>query len=114
MIPTSKLKEYIAYARDNCKPKITQEAGQLLLESYIEMRKVGTRQKTITATPRQLESFIRLSEALAKMQLKDFVEIEHVTEAVRLVKNALRSSFIDKNGMLDLDTMYTGMDNIVS
>ncbi len=29
--------------------------------------------RTITATPRQLESLIRLSEALAKMELKDEV-----------------------------------------
>lgn len=72
------------------------------------MRRIGAMQRTITATPRQLESFIRLSEALAKMQLKETVEVDHVNEAVRLVKSALRSSFIDKNGRMDLDTMYTG------
>lgn len=89
---------------------ITREAGELLLKEYIEMRRIGAMQKTITATPRQLESFIRLSEALAKMQLKETVGFEHVNEAVRLVKSALRSSFIDKNGRMDLDTMYTGKE----
>ncbi|GMH36339.1 hypothetical protein BSKO_04207 [Bryopsis sp. KO-2023] len=111
VIPTAKLREYIAYARERCKPVLTREAGELLMEEYIQMRALGARNrhKTITATPRQLESFIRLSEALAKMQLKSVVEKEHVVEAVRLVKTALRSSFIDKNGMIDLDTIYTGV-----
>jgi DNA replication licensing factor MCM4 len=42
------------------------------------MRKQGVSRNTITATPRQLESLIRLSEALAKMELKDKVTAEHV------------------------------------
>ena len=37
-------------------------------------------QRTISATARQLESLIRLSEALAKMELNDIVEERHVIE----------------------------------
>lgn len=37
------------------------------------MRKVGNIRNTITATPRQLESLIRLSEAHARMRLSKFV-----------------------------------------
>jgi len=53
------------------------------------MRSLGNSKKTITATPRQLESMIRISEALAKMRLSDFVEKRDVEEAVRLIKHAL-------------------------
>jgi len=42
------------------------------------MRKVGASTKTITATPRQLESLIRLSEAFAKMKLCETVKEEDV------------------------------------
>lgn len=37
--------------------------------AYADMRRMGANTKTITATPRQLESLIRLSEAFAKMKL---------------------------------------------
>jgi len=40
---------------------------------------------TITATPRQLESLIRLSEALAKMEFNENVLVDHVREAIRLM-----------------------------
>ena len=41
---------------------------------YSKMRSMGVNKKTITATPRQLESLIRISEALAKMRLSNEVE----------------------------------------
>lgn len=37
------------------------------------MRQLGNNKKIITATPRQLESLIRLSEAFAKMKLSNEV-----------------------------------------
>lgn len=42
--------------------------------------------QTITATPRQLESMIRISEALARMRLSSTVLAADVEEAVRLMK----------------------------
>ena len=53
------------------------------------MRNRGNTTKTITATPRQLESMIRISEALAKMRLSKKVEKRDVEEAVRLINHAL-------------------------
>jgi len=54
------------------KPTITEEAGEELVKQYVEMRKLGddvrASEKRITATTRQLESMIRLSEAHAKMR----------------------------------------------
>lgn len=44
----------------------------------MEMRQLGTNKKTITATPRQLESLIRLSEAFAKMRLSGVVQTDDV------------------------------------
>ena len=45
--------------------------------------------KTITATTRQLESLIRLAQALAKMRLSDAVLPADVDEAIRLMKVSL-------------------------
>jgi|JI10StandDraft_1071094.scaffolds.fasta_scaffold558614_1 DNA replication licensing factor MCM4 len=57
---------------------------------YVAMRRLGGNKKTITATPRQLESLVRLSEALAKMRLASVVERSDVIEAARLVRVALQ------------------------
>lgn len=54
------------------------------------MRAMGNSKKTITATPRQLESMIRIAESIAKMRLSETVEKRDVEEAVRLIKAAMQ------------------------
>lgn len=49
--------------------QISEPAVRSLIKGYLDMRNmVGRGTKTISATPRQLESLIRLSEGLAKMR----------------------------------------------
>ena len=50
------------------------------------------KKSTIPITVRQLEAIVRVSEALAKMQLSADVTIEHVKEAVRLFKSSTLSA----------------------
>ena len=69
-IPTLTQKEfmeYISWSRRHIQPKISNDAAEKLIEGYVEMRSLGrlksgngSGRKTITATPRQLESLIRL------------------------------------------------------
>jgi len=54
------------------------------------MRSIGNSKKTITATPRQLESTIRLAEAIAKMRLSETIEKKDIDEAVRLIRAAMQ------------------------
>ncbi len=86
VIPLEKLRDFIAFARARCQPELTDEAGQDLVNAYQTMRHQGIGRNCITATPRQLESMIRLSEALARMRLSPIVERHDVAEAVRLMK----------------------------
>lgn len=52
-----------------CRLQISEPAVRSLIKGYLDMRNmVGRGTKTISATPRQLESLIRLSEGLAKMR----------------------------------------------
>lgn len=53
------------------------------------MRNIGNNKKTITATARQLESLIRISESIARMELSNKVEKRHIEEAVRLINTAM-------------------------
>jgi DNA replication licensing factor MCM4 len=77
------LKDYIAYAKAYVQPRISETAGQALIEAYVEMRKVGSGRGQISAYPRQLESLIRLAEAHARMRLSNTVEVNDVQEARR-------------------------------
>ena len=73
------------------KPTIGEEAAVQLREEYLQMRAQGAKAamaNVVTATPRQLESMIRLSEALAKMRLASTVTVEDVKEAARLINVA--------------------------
>jgi DNA replication licensing factor MCM4 len=66
------------------------------------MRKVGedirTQERRITATTRQLESMIRLSEAHARMRFSERVEMQDVKEAFRLIRDAIRESAVSLRG----------------
>jgi DNA replication licensing factor MCM4 len=58
-------------------PKLSDRAAARLTECYLEMRRAGSGSsgnKTVSATPRQLESLIRISEAFAKMKLSNYVD----------------------------------------
>eukprot|EP00126_Sphaerothecum_destruens_P009742 Sdes_comp20576_c0_seq1m15477 len=103
------LTQYISYARKNIHPQLGEEAVRDLVDAYVEMRQIGGNRKTITATPRQLESLIRISEALAKMRFSCIVERADVAEAVRLVKAALRTSATNpQTGQIDMGLITVG------
>ncbi|ODV89166.1 hypothetical protein CANCADRAFT_134438 [Tortispora caseinolytica NRRL Y-17796] len=113
VLPTEFLTQYVAYARQYCHPVITAEAKDLLVKSYVDLRKLGedpnSSEKRITATTRQLESMIRLSEAHARMRLSSEVEIEDVKEAVRLIRSAIKDYATDpRTGRIDMDMVQTG------
>ena len=78
------------------------------------MRKAGedprSNEKRITATTRQLESMIRLSEAHARMRLSPFVELDDVKEAYRLMREAINTSARDPTtGEIDMGLLDTGI-----
>ena len=96
-ISINDLKRYIAYARMNCTPKLTEESAKVLQNYYIEDRKKYNENKTkkgndIPVTVRQLEAIIRLSEAIAKMSLSSVVNRKDVDEAHRLFQISTMSA----------------------
>lgn len=116
---TQLLKDYIDYAREHIHPRLSDEATEELLNSYLELRNPpggnvgnnGTR--TISATPRQLESLIRTSEALAKMKYSSVVSRADAKEAVRLLKVATQAAATDpRTGRIDMDMINTGRTEV--
>ncbi|KAF2227870.1 MCM2/3/5 family-domain-containing protein [Elsinoe ampelina] len=113
ILPVDFLTAYISYARSNIQPRIGAAAADALVTHYVAMRALGTdvsaSEKRITATTRQLESMIRLSEAHAKMRLSERVEESDVLEAVRLIKAALKQAATDaRTGLIDMSLLTEG------
>ncbi|KAL7458005.1 hypothetical protein ACHAWC_009531 [Mediolabrus comicus] len=112
------LRDYIAYARENIHPELSDLASRELISAYIEMRRGGSggnggRGRTISATPRQLESLIRLSESLARMRYSRVVTRTDVREAVRLMKVATQAAATDpRTGRIDMDMITTGRSTL--
>eukprot|EP00727_Mastigamoeba_balamuthi_P001078 m51a1_g10968 putative mis5 protein (1716) ;mRNA; r:253454-262202 len=85
------LRLYIRYAR-SLRPMITPEAAKLLAQHYKKLRDndaYGAGRNSYRITVRQLESMIRLSEALARLNLDTQVKPEYVDEAARLLKKSI-------------------------
>merc|ERR1719198_1097794 len=103
-------RRYVSFARNWVFPRITKETGDKLIEAYTELRNQGSSREAITATPRILESLIRLSESLAKMELSEEVRAQDVAEAVRLIKAATYAAAIDpETGLIDMEQLIAGM-----
>ena len=102
------LTAYISEAR-KLNPKISDNVVNELINNYLKMRENGGK-NTISATPRQLESLIRLSEARARLRFSPFVEKEDVEEAVNLIKVATQQAATDPvTGVIDMDMLQTGI-----
>lgn len=99
------LRKYIAYARKNINPELTDEANTVLKEFYVSTRNSNTEEEgPVPITARQLEAIIRLAEASAKLKLKDKVEREDAERAVKLQLACLRKIGVDpETGEIDID-----------
>lgn len=91
---TEQLQRYIRFAR-TFKPEFTPEAQALLVEKYKELRaedaQGGIGRNSYRITVRQLESMIRLSEAIAKANCVDDVTPNFVREAFSLLRQSIIS-----------------------
>lgn len=88
---TGQLQRYIRAAR-KINPTILPESRTLLVESYKQLRQAdstGGARASYRITVRQLESLIRLSEALARLHLDNCIRPNYVREAVRLLKKSI-------------------------
>lgn len=89
---------YLKFAR-KFYPKIPLDAEKYFVEEYVRLRSESVNSKTSwRITVRQLESLIRLSEAIARAHCQEYVNREHIKEAARLISNT-----IVQVGSVDID-----------
>jgi len=87
------MKKYIAYAKKTS-PTLTMEAQNRLKEYYLQLRRSVT-EGQIGATPRTLESLIRLASAKARLMLREQVLEEDALTAISLMNRMVEDVLTD-------------------
>ena len=106
------LTDYISYAKQVCHPcsRRSRRRARRWVRQDATIG-ISRRRKVVTATPRQLESLVRISEALARIRLSKTVDKQDSTEALRLMRVAMQKLILaidPRTGLIDMDKILTG------
>uniref|UniRef100_A0A671MHN3 DNA helicase MCM8 n=1 Tax=Sinocyclocheilus anshuiensis TaxID=1608454 RepID=A0A671MHN3_9TELE len=112
-IPHQLLRKYVGYARHYVHPTLSAEAAQVLQDFYLELRKQNQTADSTPITTRQLESLIRLTEARARVELREKATQSDAEDVVEIMKHSLADTYSDEFGHLDFDRsqLGSGMSN---
>jgi replicative DNA helicase Mcm len=100
------LKKFIAYARQTCVPRLSNDALTEIKQFYVDLRSSGKESEmaSIPISARQLEGLVRLAEASAKTRLSTIITRDDARRAIDLVYYCLSQIGIDpQTGKLDID-----------
>ncbi|MEI6796074.1 MAG: hypothetical protein WCK39_04350 [Methanomassiliicoccales archaeon] len=101
------MRKYVKYSK-RIIPVLNEEAQGIIRDKYLSIRKLGEIPgASVPITARQLEAFIRLSEAAARIRLSNVVTKEDAQRAVRIVEYYLDKMAKD-GGSMDVDKLMTG------
>ncbi|XP_052800629.1 DNA helicase MCM8-like isoform X2 [Mya arenaria] len=100
-IPPPLLRKYVGYARKYVHPKIGPEAAKVIQTFYLELRRQHQTQDSTPITTRQLESLIRLTEARARLELREIASREDAEDVIEIMKYSMVDTYSDQFGGLD-------------
>ncbi|CAG9796545.1 unnamed protein product [Diatraea saccharalis] len=109
-LPLVLLRKYIAYARRYVHPKLSTEAANVLQNFYLELRHnhQGNSQDGTPITTRQLEACIRLTQARARVELREEANANDANDVISLMKHSLMDTFSDEYGNIELSRSING------
>ncbi|MCP4763475.1 MAG: minichromosome maintenance protein MCM, partial [archaeon] len=116
-IPMDLLRKYIKYARKTITPKLTNGAREVIKDFYIKLRKQNQddENSAVAVVARNLEGYIRISEAYAKMALKEHVSKEDAENALKLAQRSLEDTSFDPiTGTINADRVLTSVPSTKS
>jgi DNA replication licensing factor MCM2 len=91
-IPQEILRKYILYAKTRCHPRLTRIDRDKISKLYAELRRESMTNGSIPMTVRHVESIIRMTEAHAKMHLREYCTADDVNMAIRVMLNSFINS----------------------
>ena len=104
------VRKYVAYAKRNIFPVMNDDASEVLKNYYVDFR--SSSEDSVPFTPRQLEAFVRLAEASARVRLSEEVTVEDAKRAISIIDQYLRRVGMDREtGKFDIDIIATGISH---
>ncbi|KAM0679093.1 MCM DNA helicase complex subunit mcm6 [Binucleata daphniae] len=98
MLSIEEVREYLLYVKKNIFPEIGKDVAKLLVDKYTKLRQESlVSHGSYRITVRQLESLIRLCEAIARIHADNEVKICYVEEAFRLIQSSVIEIKSDEN-----------------
>jgi DNA replicative helicase MCM subunit Mcm2 (Cdc46/Mcm family) len=104
------LRKYVAFAKRECYPTMTEEAKEAIREFYVTLRGKGEGDDApVPVTARKLEALVRLAEASARIRLSDTVTTEDTDRVIGIVRSSLEDVGMDpETGEFDADMVEAG------
>jgi replicative DNA helicase Mcm len=104
------LRKYVAFAKRECYPTMTEEAKEAIREFYVTLRGQGEGDDSpVPVTARKLEALVRLAEASARIRLSDTVTTEDTDRVIEIVRSSLEDVGMDpETGEFDADMVEAG------
>ena len=79
------LRKYIMYAKRNVRPKLSEVDKEKVTQFYADIRKESNISGGIPIAVRHIESVIRMSEAYAKIHLREYVRADDMDFAIKMM-----------------------------
>lgn len=113
-VEKSLIRKWIAHAKRNCNPTVTDEAREAVEDAFKNLRQANSGMdpddRPVPVTFRRQEAIHRLAEASARVRLSNRVEQQDVLRAVRLIRRSLEDVGVDpESGEFDADIVETGV-----
>lgn len=113
-IPRELFRKYVAYAKQKIKPILTDECIETIKKFYVDLRNRPVSSEAalrpIPISARQLQALIRMSEASARVHLRDVVLKEDADRAIEIMKYYLMQVGYDyESKTFDIDRITTGI-----
>jgi len=86
------LKKYLIYSKRFIKPKLSEIDQNKVTQFYADIRRESNTVGGIPIAVRHIESVIRMSEAWAKMHLRDYVRSDDIDHAIEMLLESFLQS----------------------
>ncbi|XP_024916757.1 DNA helicase MCM8 [Cynoglossus semilaevis] len=107
-IPACLLRKYVSYARQYVNPVISPEAAKTIQDFYLSLRAQSHSADATPITTRQLESLIRLTEARARLDLRETASKSDAEDVIEIIKHSLADITSDGLGNLEFEVSQRG------
>ncbi|CAG8552931.1 8794_t:CDS:10 [Acaulospora morrowiae] len=91
------LQKYVIYAHKYVQPRLSREAREMIKLFFVNMGNKYRSMNDMPITTRQLETMIKLSQARARMELRETVIVEDVEEVAEIMEFCLFRIQRDEN-----------------